>query len=298
MSHHRDTWVQYEEALCDHFLSTEEDKRDLERMSALRYEGDIEDYMTQKTYYNTKLGLKGPAWVAQIALGLLSWFKDCCSMKLGRTYDEEDYEEAITVVSLRHEERQREIEHEKNLDEARSKKDKGKGKEISKPESSSHRGDRKKPYDKGQKKTRFSNTSKSKEKDEPKRTHHNKEEALKGIPASLQEKRREKKLCLRCGKPNHWWGICNGEIMAMSGRKAAALRQKKQKVDSSDDEGTAEPSSSKKAKVSAVALTPQPLISESEPMDTTPTRKAWAVEEMVDTTGRILYEVDSGSMRL
>jgi hypothetical protein len=81
--------------------------------------------------------------------------------------------------------------------------------------------------------------------------------------------------------------------MAMSGRKAAALRQKKRKADSSDDEGTAELSSSKKAKVSAVALTPQPLISESEPMDATPTRKAWAMEEIVDTTGRILYEVDS-----
>jgi hypothetical protein len=63
-----------------------------------------------------------------------------------------------------HEEREREIEHEKKLDEAQSKKDEGKGKEISKPGSSSHRGDRKKPYDKGQKKTPFSDTSKSKEK--------------------------------------------------------------------------------------------------------------------------------------
>jgi hypothetical protein len=44
-------------------------------MSAVRYEYDIEDYMTQKTYYNTKFGLKVLAWVAQIALGLPSWFK-------------------------------------------------------------------------------------------------------------------------------------------------------------------------------------------------------------------------------
>jgi hypothetical protein len=145
--------VQYEEALCECFLSADEDKRDLKSMLALRYEGDIEDYMTQKTYYNTKLGLKSLAWVAQIALGLPSWFKDYCSMKLGRTYDEEDYEEAITVVSLCHEERQREIEHEKKLDEAWSKKDKGKGKDSSKPESSNHKGDRKKLYDKEQKKT-------------------------------------------------------------------------------------------------------------------------------------------------
>jgi hypothetical protein len=101
MSYCRAAWVQYEEALCDCFLSIEENKRDLKRMSALRYEGNIKDYMTQKTYDNTQLGLKGLAWVAQIALDLPSWFKDCCSMKLARTYDEDDYEVAITVVSLR-----------------------------------------------------------------------------------------------------------------------------------------------------------------------------------------------------
>jgi hypothetical protein len=43
-------------------------------------------------------------------------------MKLGRAYDEEDYAKAITLVGLHHEERQREIEHEKMLDEAWSKK--------------------------------------------------------------------------------------------------------------------------------------------------------------------------------
>jgi hypothetical protein len=72
MSYRHDTWAQYEETLHECFLSVEEDKLDLERMSVLRYEGDIEDYMTQKTYYNTRLGPKGLAWVAHITLGLLS----------------------------------------------------------------------------------------------------------------------------------------------------------------------------------------------------------------------------------
>jgi hypothetical protein len=53
--------------------------------------------------------------VAQIALGLPSWFKDCSSVMLDRTYDEE---EAIMVVSLHHEECQREIKYEKILDKA------------------------------------------------------------------------------------------------------------------------------------------------------------------------------------
>jgi hypothetical protein len=83
------------------------------------------------------------------------------------------------------------------------------------------------------------------------------------------------------------------EIIAMSGRKAAALWQKKRKADSSDDKGTAEPCLSKKAKVSTVALTPQPLSCKSELIDATPTGQAWAIEETLDATGRILYEVDS-----
>jgi hypothetical protein len=178
------------------------------------------------------------------------------------------------VVGLRHEERQREIEYEKKPDEARSKKYKSKGKDSSKSESSNHKSDRKKSDDKGQKKTWISDTSKSKAKDELKRKHHNKEKALKDILTLLQKECREKKLCLQCRKPNHWWGIYNGQIMAMYGRKAATLWQKERKTDSSDDEGTVEPSSSKKVKVSAVALTPQPLTSEPEPMDATFIRKA------------------------
>jgi hypothetical protein len=62
--------------------------------------------------------------------------------------------------------------------------------------------------------------------------------------------------------------------MAMSGRKAATLWKRKWVADSSDDEGTVELSSSKRAKISAVVLTPQLLISEPEPMDATSTRKA------------------------
>jgi hypothetical protein len=64
--------VQNEEALCKCCRSADENKWDLERISALRYKGDIDDYMIQKTYDNTKLGIKSLAWVAQIALGLSS----------------------------------------------------------------------------------------------------------------------------------------------------------------------------------------------------------------------------------
>jgi hypothetical protein len=125
------------------------------------------------------------------------------------------------------------------------------------------------------KKSLFSKTSKPMEKDELKQMHHNKKEALKSVSASLQEKCKEQTLCLQCRKPNHCWGICNGKIMAMSGRKAAGRWQKNRKVDASDDKGIAEPSSSKKPTESAIPLGPQPLISESDPIDATPTGNAW-----------------------
>jgi hypothetical protein len=89
------------------------------------------------------------------------------------------------VVGLRHEERQREIEHEKKLDEAWSKTDKGKGKYSSKPKFLNCKGNRKKHYDKRQMKTRFSDISKFQDNNEPKRIYHNKEDALKGILALL-----------------------------------------------------------------------------------------------------------------
>jgi hypothetical protein len=47
------------------------------------------------------------------------------------------------------------------------------------------------------------------------------------------------------------------------------------------------------ANVSSVSLTPQPVISELEPMDTTSTGKFWVAEESIDTMGQILYKVDS-----
>jgi hypothetical protein len=53
-----------EEALCDRYLSPEGDKRDLNKISTLSYEGDIEDYMTQMTYKNSKVGLICLAWLA------------------------------------------------------------------------------------------------------------------------------------------------------------------------------------------------------------------------------------------
>jgi hypothetical protein len=81
--------------------------------------------------------------------------------------------------------------------------------------------------------------------------------------------------------------------MAMSDRTAVTLQQKKRMPDSSDNEGTVVPASSKKAKVSAIGLTLQLLILELEPMDVTTTGKAYAVEKTVDTTDQILYEVDS-----
>jgi hypothetical protein len=81
--------------------------------------------------------------------------------------------------------------------------------------------------------------------------------------------------------------------MAMSGRKVATLRQKKRISDFSDDEGTVDPSCSKKAQVSAIAPIPPLLISKPELMDTIFSGKAWTLEKIVETRCQILYKLES-----
>jgi hypothetical protein len=61
---------------------------------------------------------------------------------------------------------------------------------------SGQKGDKKKACNKRQKKPRFIDTYKSKNKEDPKWMLRNKEEALKGALASVQGKRREKNLGL------------------------------------------------------------------------------------------------------
>jgi hypothetical protein len=62
--------VEYVVTLCKR-LSAKEDKWNLVKILALRDKGDIEDYMIQKTYYNTNLGINSPARGTQIGLDLL-----------------------------------------------------------------------------------------------------------------------------------------------------------------------------------------------------------------------------------
>jgi hypothetical protein len=69
-------------------------------------------------------------------------------MKLSRTYNEKDYKRVITVLGLHHEEWQKEIKHKKQLNKTPCKKEKAKGKELSKPKSSNQKRNQKKFYDK------------------------------------------------------------------------------------------------------------------------------------------------------
>jgi hypothetical protein len=51
--------MSYTKVFGQRFLKTEEDRRNLEKRVALKYKGNIKDYMTQIISYNMKLGLKG-----------------------------------------------------------------------------------------------------------------------------------------------------------------------------------------------------------------------------------------------
>jgi hypothetical protein len=71
----------------------------------------------------------------------------------------------------------------------------------------------------------------------------------------------------------------------MSSRKADTLREQKPKPGSGNNEGTVEPSSSKKAKLSTMVLIPQPMISYPEPRDDNSTGQPCVAVEMVDYLG-------------
>jgi hypothetical protein len=59
MSHGYDTWAQYAKTLYKQYLGIQEDANSLKRISSLKYMSNIEDYITQTTNYNMKLGLRG-----------------------------------------------------------------------------------------------------------------------------------------------------------------------------------------------------------------------------------------------
>jgi hypothetical protein len=57
-----------------------------------------------------------------------------CSIPLINTHDENDYEEAIMIVAIYHDNLEKIIEHELNINETQTKKDKDKEDELSKHE--------------------------------------------------------------------------------------------------------------------------------------------------------------------
>jgi hypothetical protein len=58
-------------------------------------------------------------------------------------------------------------------------------------------------------------------------------------------------------------------------------------------DSTPDQSNSKKTKVSTVVLILQSVILETEPVNIISSHKSWNLDEMLNTTGRVLYMVDS-----
>jgi hypothetical protein len=87
-------------AFSKRLMSITDTKHDPELISILNYKSNIKDNITLKINFNMKLGLKDLAEVIQIALSLLPWVINYYLITLDRTYNKEDYKEAIIVISL------------------------------------------------------------------------------------------------------------------------------------------------------------------------------------------------------
>jgi hypothetical protein len=82
--------------------------------------------------------------------------------------------------------------------------------------------------------------NKSKEKPQrgskPKKLHASRDEALKGIPQTLVEKRQKEDLCCRCGKGGHRWYACTNDIVKISAKKVAGIKRRVPEEASEDQE--------------------------------------------------------------
>src|SRR5215212_6064284 len=74
------------------------------------------------------------------------------------------------------------------------------------------------------------------------------EEALKGIPQTLLDKRTKENRCLCCHMDNHRWSDCRKDILVSSSRKVAGAKRSRIPAEAEEDENALVPTG-KKAKV-------------------------------------------------
>jgi hypothetical protein len=203
--HSYESWGRFKEELFARFLSTQEGSEALSKMQSLQYSSDIAQYCLQMETYNRLARLSGPGLRDLVKRGLPEEINRLHDMK-DDTEDDGQFWKDVQSAGKKHEAMER-----RNKIWRRSDGKSGNGRNGGdKPKSDRKReSDPAKPgYDD---KTSVSKSpgKKDKPKGKPLRSF---KEAISGVPDKLLDKRREDRVCLRCGKEGHACTYCSCKL--------------------------------------------------------------------------------------
>src|ERR1041385_1166079 len=192
-------------------------------MDEVKYAGNIRAYMDKLEALNQSVGIHGLVWRKLIKDGLTDTLQDRLSYA-GEPKEDEEFINRVHEVAERWKKRCREKKWDPATGAAKgssggdgsragkNKKRKRSSEDSSNPveKSSSGQGKKGDKSDRPKKKPRFAS----------------REEALKGIPQMLIDKRTKENRCLRCHMDNHRWSDCRKDIVVSSSRKIAAAKSR------------------------------------------------------------------------
>jgi hypothetical protein len=261
--HIKDNWQAYTSALKQRFIDEHETEKDERAMRALKYEGDMDDYVTQMEELNGRVGAHGATFRAIVRSALPEEVtKMIYSRAGGIPRDDEEFLAAVREAGRVVEEmrRDRALSKGKTLEVRENYQ--SKTKEAARPREAQQK-DRKVRDKASEKKESSGKKDKKGKEKEP--LYSSGKDALKGVPqAEIDKHKKDKADCWRCGRDGHKMYDCyakkttNGVELTegASGPKKVASASKRKRNDDSDDESEKEAakpkSKNKKAKTAAI----------------------------------------------
>ena len=220
-THQIDNWNAFSEAVCDRFKPRREDKETLARMHALKYEGDIMHFVDSMKTMNLRVNMNGIAWRRMLLEAMPKEIR--LRMSLVPEPDEDiPFEDLLVEVARQHEEMGGEIMKSSEHSRDQSKRSKKKRRREDADDSVVTR-----PVKDNQRVTKNNKTKgKPQGGSKTKKLHASRDEALKGIPPTLIEKRQKEDLCCRCGRGGHRWYACTNDIVKISAKKVAGIKRR------------------------------------------------------------------------
>jgi hypothetical protein len=228
------------------FQRTDEAFRDYTKMKSLRYDGDIEVYLSSMEAYNVRANVSGVALKSQIRQGLPEAILENMARDTRPNMPDVDYIELVRRCGQQYEYRK----EQKKEDQVHAR-----------PGPSSHKPstEAKRPSGPGKKSRKGKEKAANPPSEQPAAAssaagsskypviHHDKEVALRGVSKKIRAERKEKRQCQRCGRWKHSWPTCTHDI-SVSGSKVAATPAPGKKRSAPDGDASGPSSGGKKQK--------------------------------------------------